>query len=88
MYEAIAKYRRQAANKPQPAQLCGDKGMAGPSYCILPAGHDGKHSYGIPQLVQEPVGRVTGDKQARLFKPLPHDTLLYILTESSSYETE
>lgn len=38
-----------------PEPICGNQGFAGPSRCVLPQGHKGRHEYGIPTSRPQPA---------------------------------
>lgn len=42
-----------AIEKCEGDRICGNRGFAGPTCCILKKGHDGVHVYGTPALLKD-----------------------------------
>ena len=47
-WNAATMIEREACANECSTKICGSMGFAGPSRCVLPRGHSGRHNYGIP----------------------------------------
>lgn len=47
-WDEATKIEREACANECSTKICGSMGFAGPSRCVLPRGHSGRHNYGIP----------------------------------------
>lgn len=47
-WNAATMIEREACANECSTKICGSQGFAGPSRCVLPRGHSGRHDYGIP----------------------------------------